>query len=159
MRWALDRGQAGQAAFEEVLFRGLPGRPGDFRCADHLYPFRVHQVEVADQVGGPTPASAIADACLTMATQLRENPAKSGTYHFSGTPDLSWADFAREIFALSNRTIFVEDIPTSAFPTPAKRPQNSRLDCSATHSTFGISRPLWKPALAQMLTELESVRS
>lgn len=114
---------------------------------------------VSDQIGGPTPASAVADACLTMATQLREDPAKSGTYHLSGGPDLSWADFAREIFALSNRTIFVEDIPTSAFPTPAKRPQNSRLDCSATHSTFGISRPLWKPALAQMLTELESVRS
>jgi dTDP-4-dehydrorhamnose reductase len=114
---------------------------------------------VSDQVGGPTPASAIADACLIMAAQLREDDAKSGTYHFSGNPDLSWADFARQIFALSDRAIFVEDIPTSAFPTPAKRPQNSRLECSATQSTFGISRPQWKPALTQMLTELESVRS
>ena len=54
---------------------------------------------VADQVGGPTPAADIAQACLEIAGQLIADPGKSGTYHFSGGPDVSWADFAREIFA------------------------------------------------------------
>jgi dTDP-4-dehydrorhamnose reductase len=111
---------------------------------------------VADQVGGPTPAAAIADACTSIAAQLRVNPEKSGTYHFSGCPDVTWADFAREIFAQAGRAVTVEDIPTSAFPTPAKRPANSRLDCSLTERNFGIHRPLWKTALTEMLEELEN---
>jgi dTDP-4-dehydrorhamnose reductase len=49
---------------------------------------------VADQIGGPTPARDIAAACLKIAEQLIQDPSKSGTYHFSGTPDVSWADFA-----------------------------------------------------------------
>lgn len=110
---------------------------------------------VADQVGGPTPAAAIADACISIAQQLRINPEKSGTYHFSGGPDVTWADFAREIFVQSGRDVEVENIPTSAFPTPAKRPANSRLDCSLTERNFGIHRPLWKTALTEMLEELE----
>ncbi|WP_282130229.1 sugar nucleotide-binding protein, partial [Roseobacter litoralis] len=65
---------------------------------------------------------------------------KSGTYHFSGAPDVSWADFAREIFAQSALSVDVTDIPTSQYPTPAQRPLNSRLDCSTTTATFGIQR-------------------
>lgn len=109
---------------------------------------------VADQVGGPTPAAAIADACLGIARTLADEPAKTGTYHFSGTPDVSWADFAREIFAQAGRGTTVEDIPTSAYPTPAKRPANSRLDCSATEAAFGIARPDWRAHLADVLAEL-----
>ncbi len=109
---------------------------------------------VADQIGGPTPAAAIADACLGIARTLADEPAKTGTYHFSGTPDVSWADFAREIFAQAGRGTTVEDIPTSAYPTPAKRPANSRLDCSATEAAFGIARPDWRAHLADVLAEL-----
>jgi dTDP-4-dehydrorhamnose reductase len=109
---------------------------------------------VADQTGGPTPAAAIAQACVTIATQLAADPAKSGTYHFSGAPDVTWADFAREIFAQSGRTTQVQDIPTSAFPTPARRPANSRLDCSTTETTFGIARPDWRAGLSDVLKEL-----
>lgn len=109
---------------------------------------------VADQVGGPTPAAAIADACLGIARTLADEPAKTGTYHFSGAPDVSWADFAREIFAQAGRGTTVEDIPTSAYPTPAKRPANSRLDCSATEAAFGIARPDWRAHLADVLAEL-----
>lgn len=116
---------------------------------------RNHLTVVADQVGGPTPAAAIADACLSIAQQLRINPEKSGTYHFSGAPDVTWADFAREIFVQAGRDVMVEDIPTASFPTPAKRPANSRLDCSLTERNFGIHRPLWKTALGEMLKELE----
>ena len=110
---------------------------------------------VADQVGGPTPARAIAQACLTMAEALIRDPGKSGTYHLSGAPDVSWADFARAIMAQAGRAVTVTDIPTSAYPTPARRPANSRLDC-ATLATFGLDRPDWRADLAQVLTELDA---
>lgn len=113
---------------------------------------------VADQVGGPTPAAAIADACLAIASQLRADPAKTGTYHFSGNPDVSWADFARAIFAGAGRKVGVTDIPTSAYPTPARRPANSRMDCRLTETTFGIPRPDWRQGLLDVLTELETAR-
>ena len=109
---------------------------------------------VADQVGGPTPAAAIAVAVLEIARQLRADPAKSGTYHFSGTPDASWAVFAREIFSLTGMSPNVQGIPSRAYPTPAPRPANSRLDCASLMDTFGISRPEWKPALRAVLDEL-----
>ena len=58
---------------------------------------------VDDQIGGPTPARAIAAACLSIAQQLCDDPDKTGTYHFSGAPDVSWCTFAREIFAQAGR--------------------------------------------------------
>lgn len=110
---------------------------------------------VADQIGGPTPAAAIAEACVRIAVALEQDPAKSGTYHFSGAPDVSWAGFAREIFAQAGRPVAITDIPTSAYPTPARRPLNSRLDCSATYDMFGLSRPDWRQAIGVVLSELE----
>ncbi|MCA8882747.1 MAG: dTDP-4-dehydrorhamnose reductase [Rhodobacteraceae bacterium] len=109
---------------------------------------------VADQIGGPTAAADIADACLAMARHLADDPSKYGTYHFSGGPDVSWADFAREIFAQSGFACEVADIPSSDYPTPARRPFNSRLDNSLTESVFGIPRPDWRVSLAAILAEL-----
>lgn len=114
---------------------------------------RDHLTIVADQVGGPTPAAAIADACVTILKHLKSDPAKSGIYHYSGAPDVSWADFAREIFAQAGRTVHVDDIPTSDYPTPARRPLNSRLDCSSL-SVFGLDRPDWKAGVADTLDKL-----
>ena len=102
---------------------------------------------VDDQIGGPTPARAIAAACLTIAQQLQDAPEKTGTYHFSGAPDASWCSFARAIFRLTGRPTRVEAIPTSAYPTPAARPLNSRLDCNTTTSVFGLARPDWHAGL------------
>ena len=112
---------------------------------------------VADQVGGPTPARAIAAACLKIASQLESAPAKSGTYHFSGAPDVSWADFARDIFKQAGLTCEVADIPTIAYPTPAKRPANSRVDCCSTRETFGIERPDWRRDVLTIVNELKDV--
>ncbi|MEM1372865.1 MAG: dTDP-4-dehydrorhamnose reductase [Pseudomonadota bacterium] len=109
---------------------------------------------VADQVGGPTAAGDIASACLTIADVLKTDPAKAGTYHFCGAPDVSWADFAREIFAVAGLECAVTDIPSSEYPTPAPRPLNSRMDMSATTTAFGIPRPDWRAALADILKEL-----
>lgn len=108
---------------------------------------------VADQVGGPTPASAIAAACVKIAGLLKDDPSKAGTFHFSGAPDVSWADFAREIFRQAGRPVSVEDIPTSAYPTPARRPLNSRLDCRSL-SAVGLDRPDWKAGVAETLAKL-----
>ncbi|MFT6607899.1 MAG: dTDP-4-dehydrorhamnose reductase [Halocynthiibacter sp.] len=109
---------------------------------------------VADQIGGPTPASAIAAACLTIAAQLQDDPSKSGIYHFSGAPDVSWADFAREIFERAALSCDVEDIPSSAYPTPAKRPENSRMDCTSIEA-FGLARPDWAAEIDHILKGLE----
>lgn len=108
---------------------------------------------VADQIGGPTPANAIADACLIIAKALINDPAKSGIYHFSGAPDVSWADFARAIFDRSGDAVTVESIPSDAYPTPAKRPMNSRLDCGSLKDTFGVDRPDWGAELDMIIKE------
>ncbi|KFI25139.1 dTDP-4-dehydrorhamnose reductase [Paenirhodobacter enshiensis] len=112
---------------------------------------------VGDQIGGPTPAGAIADACLQIAHRLRRAPETSGTYHFSGAPDVSWADFARAIMAGAGLACRIEDIPTSAWPTPAARPANSRLDCTSL-SVFGLDRPDWRAAVAQIIDELDETK-
>lgn len=108
---------------------------------------------VADQVGGPTPADAIAAACLRIADALRADRALSGTYHYAGAPEVSWADFARAIFAEAGRAVAVTDIPTAEYPTPARRPLNSRLDCTATEAAFGLPRPDWRAGLRATLKE------
>ncbi len=113
---------------------------------------------VADQIGGPTSAREIANACHHIAEQLGDAPHQGGTYHFSGAPDCSWADFARGIFALSGMTCKVTDIPSSQYPTPAVRPLNSRLDCTTTQTTFGIERPDWRAGLIDILTELGAIK-
>lgn len=109
---------------------------------------------VDDQIGGPTPARAIAAACLAIAPQLQDAPEKSGTYHFSGAPDASWCTLARAIFVAAGRPTRVQAIPTSAFPTPAVRPMNSRLDCNTTTTVFGLARPDWRVDLKKCLTEI-----
>jgi dTDP-4-dehydrorhamnose reductase len=110
---------------------------------------------VADQTGGPTPADAIADACLTIAQKLLDGTGQGGIHHFSGTPDVSWADFARAIFATAGRVVTVTDITTADYPTAAARPANSRLDCSSLTDSFGIARPDWQAALDRIITETQ----
>ena len=111
---------------------------------------------VADQIGGPTAAADIAHAVLTMAETMANEPAKGGTYHFAGTPDTSWADFARAIFAASGLSPEVTDIPSSDYPTPAQRPLNSRLHCAAIVHDFDIARPDWQASLAAVIKELDA---
>lgn len=116
-----------------------------------------HQLNVvADQIGGPTPARDIAMACLQIAKALIQDPSKTGTYHLSGTPDVSWADFAREIFDQAGKFVAVTPILTINYPTPAKRPLNSRLDCSLAEQVFGIKRPDWRTGLQTILDDLEA---
>lgn len=109
---------------------------------------------VADQVGAPTPAAAIADALFVAARAMVQGQA-GGIYHFAGTPNTSWADFARAIMAGAGLSCAINDIPTSDYPTPAARPLNSRLDCSAFTRDFGVAQPDWRAGLADILDELK----
>jgi dTDP-4-dehydrorhamnose reductase len=112
---------------------------------------------VADQIGGPTPARDIAATCVQIANQLIKEPFKSGTYHFSGAPDVSWAEFATEIFAQADRFVTIIPIPSAQYPTPAKRPFNSRMDCSSIEQVFGVIRPNWQEGLKEILKDLEVI--
>ena len=113
---------------------------------------------VTDQIGGPTPAAAIARTLLDMARKMKTDPKKGGTYHFGGTPAVSWADFAREIFAQADRPVTVTGIPTADYPTPAARPLNSRMDGATLETDFGLSQPDWKAGLAQVLKTLKDIK-
>lgn len=108
---------------------------------------------VDDQVGGPTSAYSIAGALLAMATQLLAGKA-GGLYHFSGTPAVSWAAFAESIMTQANLACEITPIPTSAYPTPAPRPLNSRLDCASILDDFGIEQPDWRMDLIDVLERL-----
>lgn len=110
---------------------------------------------VADQIGGPTPANAVAQACISIAHQLADDPVKAGTYHFSGTPDVSWFEFAQAIFARSGQKVAVYPITSGEYPTAAIRPLNSRFDCGATRKVFGIDKPDWCTALNTVISALQ----
>jgi len=110
---------------------------------------------VADQFGGPTPAAAIADA-LFVAARAMTDGAPGGTHHFAGTPDTNWADFARAIMAGAGLPCTIDDIPSSAYPTPARRPANSRLDCRSFEKAFGVERPDWQAGLSAILDRLSA---
>jgi dTDP-4-dehydrorhamnose reductase len=109
---------------------------------------------VDDQTGGPTGAGDIASALVTIARNLLRSPQSSGIYHFSGAPDVTWAGFAQEIFRQSRLPTKVIGIPTIDYPTPAKRPAYSRLDCTSLRTVFGIARPDWRQSLTRVLQEL-----
>lgn len=98
---------------------------------------------VDDQVGGPTPARAIAEALLVMTEALTEGQ-PGGTWHIAGAPYVSWADFANWIFTCAGRDVSVGRITSQHWPTPAPRPLNSRLDCASLMSDFGLRQPDWK---------------
>lgn len=109
---------------------------------------------VEDQVGGPTPAADLAAAMLGIANSLIGG-ARGGLYHFSGTPDASWADLAREVVAGAGLATRIRRVRTTDRPTRARRPLNSRLDCSKLQRDFGISRPDWRVGLKKILSGIE----
>jgi dTDP-4-dehydrorhamnose reductase len=113
---------------------------------------------VADQHGGPTPAADIARALLTMATAFSKGQGQNGIFHFAGAPTTTWADFADAIFATSSmaRKPAIIRIPASAYPTPAKRPANSALDCARIKAAYGIEQPDWRLGLSEVIRELET---
>lgn len=113
---------------------------------------------VEDQQGCPSSALDIATAILAVTEHWQREGASKGVYHFAGSGETNWADFARAIFAESAKrggpTADVTGIPSSDYPTPAKRPANSRLDCSRFTETFGYRAPAWQDSLAIVMDRL-----
>ena len=110
---------------------------------------------VADQHGCPTNAGDLADAILAVAARMAEgwDAAYAGVFHAAGGGETSWHGFAAAIFAEAARhgrpEPSVTPISTAEYPTPAKRPANSRLDCGKLARVFGVRLPPWQPSLAR----------
>jgi dTDP-4-dehydrorhamnose reductase len=113
---------------------------------------------VADQTGSPTGAADIAGAIVRIARQITDGNAAWGTYHFTGAGAVTWHGFAETIFDLASRwrgpPPRVEAITTADYPTPARRPANSVLDCLRITAAFGIEPRPWRTALAEVIEEL-----
>lgn len=111
---------------------------------------------VSDQTGAPTSARDIARAVLRVAETVRRRKSTWGTFHFSSAEPTTWHGFAQAIFALARagRDVAVTPISTAEYPTAARRPLNSVLDCSRIGEAYGISQPSWRAALVDALLEL-----
>jgi len=121
---------------------------------------RDHLRVVDDQIGNPTAALEIAEGILAVARNLlaSRDPLLRGTFHMTAAGSASWADFAIEIFACSKTNggpfAMVERIPSSAYPTPARRPKNSQLDCTRLVQVHGVALPDWRQSMAAIVIRL-----
>lgn len=114
---------------------------------------------VEDQEGCPTSARDIAEALKTITLRLIDDPdAPTGVYHFVNAGSTTWAGLAREIMALSaargGPSATVEGITTADYPTPARRPSNSRLDTRLITRDYGVTPRPWQDAVGEIVAEL-----
>ena len=117
---------------------------------------------IADQIGAPTGADLLADLSAHMIRATRANPALSGVYHAVASGATSWHAYARHVieFARARGTPIkvaadqVLAIPTSDYPTPARRPLNSRLATDKLQRVFGLTLPHWQRGVDRMLMEI-----
>jgi dTDP-4-dehydrorhamnose reductase len=115
---------------------------------------------VADQRGCPTSAADLAAALMALAEARIAGNSEgwSGTYHLAGEGACSWADFAEHVFAVSRShggpSARVIPITTSEFPTPARRPHNSELDCNAAANRLGTRLPPWRESVRSTVEAL-----
>ena len=113
---------------------------------------------VADQRGCPTAAADIAAALVVIAEHIERGETKWGTYHFAGARAVSWHGFAEAIFNLAASQLTtcprIEAITTDQYPTPARRPMNSVLDCRKIEGVFGIHLSPWWERLASVIREV-----
>ena len=109
---------------------------------------------VDDQIGGPTSTISLAKTIIEILYQLKTDRSKKGIYHYSGAPDTSWFYFAKKILFYLGINCSVNRVSTFNFNSKAKRPLNSRLDCSKLFNVFNISRPSWDKDLKFVLREL-----
>lgn len=117
---------------------------------------------VDDQVGAPTGADLLADVTAHCLRTLAARPELGGTYHAVAAGETSWHGYARHVIAWAHahghalRTApeAVLPVPTGAFPTPARRPHNSRLDTRRLQSAFGLTMPHWQRGVDRLLAEV-----
>lgn len=113
---------------------------------------------VADQIGAPTWAGTIAHSTRQLIERWRDGqPGAWGTYHLTASGETSWFGFAQaigqQLINSGKKCATLHPIPTRAYPTPAPRPLNSRLDCSLLQREWGVQQPEWHSALLECLRE------
>ena len=116
---------------------------------------------IDDQFGAPTGAELLADVTSHAIRATLADPAKAGLYHLVAGGETSWHGYARFVLEqallagveLKASPDTVDAVPTSAFPTPAARPNNSRLNTGKLQATFGLALPNWQAGVARMLRE------
>jgi len=117
---------------------------------------------VADQIGAPTGAELLADVTAQVVRSLRDRPELAGLYHLAANGETSWHGYALHLIEYARqagREIRVapgaiEAVPTSAYPLPAVRPHNSRLDTRKLRNSFDLKLPAWQIGVERMLDEL-----
>ncbi len=107
---------------------------------------------VNDQVGCPTYANDLASAVMQI---IEQNKTAGGLYSYSNSGVISWYEFALAIKEISNSTCAVSPVPSSQYPTPAKRPQYSVMDTSKFRNTFNIEIPFWRDSLKKCIAILK----
>ena len=117
---------------------------------------------IDDQIGAPTGADLLADLTAHMIRSTRADASLSGTYHAVAGGETSWHGYASHVVAFARAAGVplkvsgdsIQAVPTTAFPTPARRPLNSRLNTSRLRERFGLVLPDWRPGVERMLTEV-----
>lgn len=112
-------------------------------------------------MGRPHGADLIADVTTQALHQLLAGNAAEGLYHLSAAGETTWHGYAKFLINSAKArnpnlpwTVQrIEPVPSSAYPTPARRPLNSRLDCSALQRTFGLTLPPWQQGIEQLLSK------
>jgi dTDP-4-dehydrorhamnose reductase len=154
------------AGCQHLIFRTswvYAARGGNFaRTMLRLAHERERLTVIDDQIGAPTGADLLADVTAHAIRMARQQPELSGLYHLAAAGETSWhgyacfvLDHARQAgIELKAATENVLPVPTSAFPLPARRPLNSRLDASKLQTTFDLHLPLWQTGVARALSEI-----
>lgn len=117
---------------------------------------------IADQIGAPTGAELLADVTAHAARRVLDTPDLAGTYHCVAAGETSWFEYARFVIewarargqAIRVAPDAIQAIPTSAYPTPAQRPLNSRLSTTRLQETFALRMPHWRAGVERMLEEI-----
>ena len=117
---------------------------------------------IDDQWGAPTGAELLADVTAHAIRHLQQRPEDGGLYHLAASGETNWNLYAKYVLAQARqapaaikiKAIEVAPVPTSAFPTPAVRPHNSRLDTRRLQATFGLQLPPWQQGVARMVSEI-----
>ena len=116
---------------------------------------------IDDQWGAPTGAELLADVSAHAIRQVLQRPQDAGIYHLAASGETTWHGYAKHVLAQAQRAQAaikiiakeVASVPTSAFPTPARRPHNSRLNTAKLQATFGLTLPPWQQGVDRMLVE------
>jgi dTDP-4-dehydrorhamnose reductase len=138
-------------------------RGGNFaRTMLRLAAERERLAVIDDQQGAPTGAELIADVSAHVLRQVMRTAEGAGVYHLAAAGETSWHGYASHVIATARRlkpelglkVQAIDPVPTSAFPTPARRPHNSRLDTGKLQQAFGLTLPAWQQGVERMLVEL-----